>query len=365
MLLGDNTLYTDPDEIRFSDSGPTAVLHTTPADRLPLPDGSVDLVVTSPPYWGKRDYGFDGQIGREGTPDEYVRSIVRCADEWRRVLTMTGSVFLNLGDGYRKKSLVNVPARVELALADAGWVVRNRIVWTKVGGVPEPARDRLACRHEVVLHLTRVRSGYYYDRRAYCDHLGVTAAPGDVWEIPLERSRSRHLAPFPQELVRRAVLLSCPVAVCDVCGRPLMRVERRSAGLDPRRPQARRAMELFERGGLGPEHLDAIRRFGISDAGKAMEVQTGTGRSSDRTTELAAEAKAVLGGYFREFTCAGWETVGWEGCDHGSWRRGRVLDPFVGTGTTLRVALDMGRDSVGSDLAPMIDGDLLDRVCVE
>jgi hypothetical protein len=110
-------------------------------------------------------------------------------------------------------------------------------------------------------------------------------------------------------------------------------------------------MELADRAGLTPAHIAAVQATGVSDAGKALRTQNGTGRNSARVQELAAEAKHVLGGYFREFTFARRVTVGWNLCDHtGALEPGVVLDPFVGTGTTLDVAQSMGRSAIGIDL---------------
>lgn len=313
---------------------------------------SVDLVVTSPPYWQKRDYGHPDQIGLEPTPDAFVSSIMDCLTEWKRVLRPTGSIFLNVGDTYFKRSLVGIPGRIEAAAVDAGWSIRNRIIWAKTGGMPEPAKNRLANRHEYVIHLT-YKPTYYYDLTAYQKHLGVNANPGDVWMIEPERSMSAHLAPFPREIVRRAITLACPEQVCLTCGQPRRRVEERTAILDETRPQARRAMELAREHRLTPEHIKAIQATGVSDVGKATKFQNGTGRNAAEVQRLAAEAKAALGGYFREFTFAKRETVGWTDCGHATPSRGVVLDPFVGTGTTASVAVDMGRDAIGVDLSPM------------
>ena len=318
-----------------------------------LPSSSVDLVVTSPPYWQKRDYGHPDQIGLEATPDGFVSSIMDCLTEWRRVMRPTGSVFLNVGDTYFKRSLVGIPGRIEAAAVDAGWFIRNRIIWAKTGGMPEPARNRLAVRHEYIIHLT-YKSNYYYDLPGYQEHLGVAANPGDVWQIEPERDMSAHLAPFPREIVRRSIALACPPQVCLTCGTPRTRVQERTDQLDESRPQARRAMALAKEHKLTPAHIRAIQATGVSDVGKATKFQNGTGRNSREVQRLALEAKAALGGYFREFTFAKRETVGWTDCGHGTPGRGVVLDPFVGTGTTAKVATLMGRDAVGVDLTPML-----------
>jgi DNA modification methylase len=322
------------------------------ARNIPLARDSMDLVVTSPPYWHKRDYELSGQIGQESAPSEYVDALVECLREWRRLLRPTGSVFLNIGDTFYKRSLAGIPGRVEAAAIDDGWIVRNRIVWAKDGGMPEPAQDRLANRYEYVLHLA-VRSDYYYDLFGYADAMGNGANPGDVWHFNPGRHMGDHLAPFPPEIARRAILLACPRSVCPECRQPQRRVVRRTAQLDPSRPQAKRAMELAKQAGLTREHIAAIQATGISDAGKALRVQTGTGHNSPRVRELAAEAKAALGGYFREFTFARRQTVKWTDCGCAAPKvRATVLDPFMGTGTTLRTAYAMGRSAIGVDLAP-------------
>lgn len=322
------------------------------ARKIPITDASVDLVVTSPPYWRKRDYGVEGQIGQEATAKEYVAALLECLREWRRVLRSTGSVFLNIGDTFHRKTLAGVPGRIEAAAADDGWIIRNRIIWAKDGGMPEPARNRLANRHEYVIHLA-LRHTYYYNLFGYAQEVANGANPGDVWQITPRRHMGEHLAPFPTEIARRAIVLACPEQVCPVCGKPRQRIVERTPELDPRRPQARRAMELATEAGLTDEHFAAIRALGISDAGKALLVQNGTGRNAAHVKQLAAEAKKALGGYFREFTFGRPVTVGWTACGCGVPHvPGVVLDPFMGTGTTLEAAVELGRHAIGVDLRP-------------
>lgn len=334
---------------------PQVVRYHADARDLPFPDKSVDLIVTSPPYWQKRDYGFNGQIGQEETPQDFVASILACMKEWSRILKPTGSLFLNVGDSYNNRSLACIPGQIELGAMANGWQVRNRIIWAKTSGMPDPVKNRLANRHEYVIHLTRSQR-YFYDLVGYAEEYGNGSNPGDVWNIQLKRNMGNHLAPFPEELVHRAITLACPKGVCPQCGHIPERVLQKTAELDPTRPQARRAMELAKDMGLTEDHIAAIQATGISDAGKALKVQTGTGKNTGDVQRLAAEAKAVLGGYFREFTFAKKRTVGWTTCDCGvPLSPGLVLDPFMGTGTTLRVAEALGRSCVGVDLAPKTD----------
>ena len=326
------------------------------ARRIPLRDNSVDLIVTSPPYWLKRDYGVTGQIGQEATPEEYVDSLVDCMKEWRRVLYRWGSVFINIGDTYHNGTLASTPSRLEIAAQSDGWTLRNRIIWAKTAGMPDPAKDRLKNRHEHILHFTARRRGYYYDQFGYATKYGNGTGPADVWQVGLRRDLGRHLAPFPPELVDRTITLACPIQVCSACGEPRRRIVERTAELDPARPQAKRAMELAAEVGLTPKHIAAIQATGISDAGKAMKTQSGTGRNAEHIRELAVEAKALLGGYFREFTFAKRTTVGWTKCKCNScFRPGIVLDPFMGTGTTLRAAAAAKRRGIGVDL--LVDED--------
>lgn len=205
-----------------TNGSPVHEVHEADARDLSLNDNSVDFIVTSPPYWQKRDYGFDEQIGQEDTPEEFVDVILEALSEWRRILRPHGSIFFNIGDTYEKRSLVGIPCMVAQAARKDGWLVRNEIRWAKDGGMPEPAGNRLANRHEPIFHFTQ-NNDYYYDLRGYSHEYGNGANPGDVWQIGFERNTGNHLAPFPSELVKRSVTLGCPPAVCTKFGKPSRR----------------------------------------------------------------------------------------------------------------------------------------------
>ncbi|WP_406000727.1 DNA-methyltransferase [Streptomyces sp. NBC_00829] len=162
-----------------------------------LPDGAVDCVVTSPPYYGLRDYGTEGQYGLEATPVEYVETMRALFAEARRVLADDGTLWLNLGDSYAttasgkpgaattlgggrrirevqvqgsrtkggdlaQKNLLGIPWRTAFALQDDGWILRNEIIWHKPNAMPESVRDRLSNRHEHLFLLTK-NARYHFD----------------------------------------------------------------------------------------------------------------------------------------------------------------------------------------------------------
>ena len=131
-----------------------------------LPAASVQCCVTSPPYWGLRDYGHDGQIGLEETPEQYVARLVAVFAEVRRVLADDGVLWLNLGDSYGSgKQLVGIPWRVAFALQADGWYLRSDTIWHKPNPMPESVRDRPTKAHEYVFLLSK-SARYFYDQDA-------------------------------------------------------------------------------------------------------------------------------------------------------------------------------------------------------
>lgn len=239
-----------------------------------LPDASVDCIITSPPYFGLRDYAMEGQLGTEGHVDQWVARLLEVSHELARVLKPSGALWLNLGDGYSRhahegaapKSLLLGPERVALALSGEGWLLRNKVIWAKTNPMPHSTRDRLSCSYEVLYFLTRSRH-YYFDLNAIripaltppqrghtakashypsaeaVPHLGrvprvnlngglaglkatgrhshpLGKNPGDVWSLATASYRGAHFATFPVELVRRPLLATCPAQVCAACGVP-------------------------------------------------------------------------------------------------------------------------------------------------
>lgn len=234
-----------------------------------LPARSVDCCVTSPPYFGLRDYGVEGQYGLEASPSEYVETMRALFAEVRRVLANDGTLWLNLGDSYysgrgastgvdaknparrfgvrsvdkggadwaKPKDLLGIPWRTAFALQDDGWFLRNDNIWFKPNAMPESVTDRLSSRHEYVFLLTKSRN-YWFDlgpiREPHVstpDREGKNALrgqkamrpvgpnsgayseggrnPGDVWTIATQPFTEAHFAVMPQLLAERAILAGC------------------------------------------------------------------------------------------------------------------------------------------------------------
>ena len=348
LILANDVLPDDCAELDAI-SDPSAILRADARRASELfPSNSVDCIVTSPPYWKKRDYDHPLQLGQEDSPAQFAGVLVEVMIGWRPLLKESSSLFVNLGDSVQKGSLAGVTSYFEIEALAQGWKLISRIVWAKTSGMPNP-HGRLPQRSELIYHFA-AGSKPFIDIYAYGREFDVSR--GDIWDIGLKPTKNAHLAPFPQEIAQRAILLTCPERVCRCCGAPLEREVARGQNLNPDRPQAQRAMKLFEEKGLTQAHLVAIRATGICDAGKALQFQNGAGRNSAQVMALAAEAKVALGGYFREFTFALLEMSGWKPCSCGKkgWKAGFVFDPFAGTGTTLRAAKALKRKCGGLDL---------------
>ena len=215
-------------------------------------DDSVDCVVTSPPYWGLRDYGADGQLGLEESVSDYVQQMTRTFAEIKRVLKSTGTVWLNLGDTYKNKQLMGIPWRVAFALQDDGWFLRQEIIWHKPNPMPESVTDRCTKASESIFLLAK-SSSYFFDAEAIKEENAGSLPYGDkknfkmndnraqgrhgknsmfsggsrkeyiekyylngrnrrsVWTITTQPFSGAHFAVFPEEIPRLAILAGCPI----------------------------------------------------------------------------------------------------------------------------------------------------------
>lgn len=221
-----------------------------------LPAGSAHCIVTSPPYYGHRAYSAAGdprELGREKTPQDYVDALVGCLGEAGRLLRDDGTLWLNLGDTYRRGRLLGIPWRVALALQDAGWHLRADIIWHKPNAMPSSVRTRPTTDHEYLFLLSKSAS-YHYDADAIREphvtftersrmrggrgHFGKRAGTPErgknqgngnlhdarwdeyfhpagrnrrtVWSVPLGKFREAHFAVFPEALIEPCVKAGCP-----------------------------------------------------------------------------------------------------------------------------------------------------------
>lgn len=168
-----------------------------------LPDGCIDCVVTSPPYYMKRQY-LGGGIGLEETYQEYIGNLLAIVREVYRVLKPTGSFWLNMGDSYKDKQLHNIPYRVAIRMQDEQkWILRNTVVWDKVKGAMSRSKDSLGCEYEPVFHFVKKKSGCYYDsdavrkkpRSAHVENGAVVSATG-VSGLPLQERGQQAMLRF-------------------------------------------------------------------------------------------------------------------------------------------------------------------------
>lgn len=207
-----------------------------------MPDEHFDCIVTSPPYWGLRDYGVEGQIGAEPTVEAYIADLVSLFREARRTLSLEGSLWLNIGDSYtsggrtwrdadaknkgramdyraptpeglKPKDLIGVPWKLAFALQADGWYLRTDIIWNKPNCQPESVKDRPTRAHEYLFLFSRSEK-YYYDWQAIvepsADPKQTSKNRRTVWNIATEPYLGSHFAVYPRALVRLCVAAGCP-----------------------------------------------------------------------------------------------------------------------------------------------------------
>jgi len=252
--------------IYYQDDTVTLLLGDAGEQVATLAPGSIQTVVTSPPYFGLRDYGVDGQLGAEKSPAEFIANLVDVFEAIRPALADDGVVWVNLGDSYSTypgnrgasstgvskngrtpsmpkgaglsghrpaKNLLGIPWRFAFAMQDAGWILRNDIIWAKPNGMPESVRDRFSAKHEHIFLFSK-KPSYYFNLDAVrvpaakgasgstftagkTAHSQVGASlkdraesesrnPGDVWTIPTQPYPGAHFAVFPPEIPERCIL---------------------------------------------------------------------------------------------------------------------------------------------------------------
>jgi len=247
-----------------------------------LPDSCVQCIITSPPYWGLRDYGIQGQIGLEPTLAGYIHKLTNIFAELRRVLKPDGILWLNIGDGYtsrnrgwrapdkknpnramsvrpdnppglKDKDLVGVPWRLAFALQADGWYLRSDIIWHKPNAMPESVKDRPTRAHEYIFMFSKEEK-YHYDAHAVLEQAedGGKRNRRSVWSINTSPTNGNHIASFPEELVEPCILAAThsgdfvldPFFGCGTVGLVCRRLNREFIGIE-----------------LNPEYVDQAVKF--------------------------------------------------------------------------------------------------------
>lgn len=354
-----------------------------------LPAKSVHCCITSPPYFGLRDYCVDGQIGLEPTPAHYVAAMVDVFREVYHVLRDDGTLWLNLGDSYTAgqgsrngsgisglkrnvvnegsrqrclaenkvyrskktgastglaaKQLLGIPWRVAFALQDDGWYLRSDIIWHKPNPMPESARDRPTKAHEYMFLLSK-QPRYYYDAEAVKeDNTSGTIARMSSKPVKKVGGSKHELLPGPQ---------GGEYAVAN--GR-----NKRTVWTIPPKPFRGAHFACFP-----PALVEPCVKAGTSEAGCCLSCGAPRVRQTKKTrvatrpgadTKTAGVSAATMGNRDPQRHVTTTETVGWGwscGCASDTHRPCTVLDPFSGAATTGIVAHQLGRDYIGIELNP-------------
>jgi site-specific DNA-methyltransferase (adenine-specific) len=303
-----------------------------------LPGDSVDCALTSPPYWGKREYESGG-IGLESDYRTFVKDLAAIFDALKRVLKPEGSFWLNIGDTYENKALLGIPWRVAFELTDRqGWVLRNSVIWNKVKSGMDNTKDRLGNVHENVFHFVKQAKGYYYDadairskpREAKIVNGSVISATG-VSGVRYKRQIELSTDLSPQQKIDAMKELDNMLAeiaagkVSDF--RMIIRSQQRATHSDSEKVSGR-AKELRDKG------FYFLRYH--PNGSKPTDVW-----------DIIPEDTQKREAHFAPYPVDLCRLPILATCPEG----GIVLDPFCGTGTTLLAARNLGRKSVGIDIS--------------
>lgn len=333
---------------------PNTIIHGDALTELrKLPDECVDCIITSPPYWGLRDYGVAGQLGLEESPEEYVARMVEVFREVRRVLRNDGTLWLNIGDSYaatrkggpqgkngaradrrfvasvsakmgdglKNKDLVGIPWMLAFALRADGWYLRQDIIWSKPNPMPESVTDRCTKAHEYIFLVTKSQK-YYFDNKAVQE----LAVYGGVEERLARQKDDMKSSPTAKKNgIRRRVSFAEPLAEATV--------NRGKSGKWESAPNAKLSKGVI---GMTPDSFNK--------AVKTMLEKGTRNRRSVWTVNTAPFKEA----HFATFPEKLIEPMVLAGTPP----KGIVLDPFMGAGTTALVAKKLGRQYIGIELNP-------------
>jgi len=303
-----------------------------------LPAETIDFCMTSPPYWNKREYTNQG-IGLENTYQEYITNLLAVFAQIKRVLKPTGSFWLNIGDTYFNKTLAGIPWRVALKMTDEqGWILRNSVVWNKVKGGLDNTQDRLRNVHEHIFHFVKIPRDYYYNIDGIRSEPGkakvvngsivsATGVSGVRYRRQIELSTS--LTEDEKKAAMRALGdMLAKVSLGELADfRMIIRNQQRTTHSESERVSGR-ARELKEKG-----FYFLVYHPEGSKPGDVWDILP---EDTQKRIEHFAPYPADLCKIPILATCP---------------IDGIVLDPFCGTGTTMYVAQNLERKSVGIDLS--------------
>lgn len=303
-----------------------------------LADDSIDCVMTSPPYWGKREYE-NGGIGQEADYRDYVKNLVAICAEIKRVLKPEGSFWLNLGDSYSDKGLVGIPWRVALELTDnQGWILRNSVVWNKLKGGMDNSKDRLANVHENVFHFVKQAKGYYYNADAIRSKPRETKVVNGAIVSATGVSGVRY-----KRQLELSTALSATEKATAFSALDNVLTEVRAGRLADFR--------MVIRGQQRTTHSDSEKVSGrakeLRDKGFYFLKYHPNGSKPGDVWDILPEDTQNREAHFAAYPLDLCRIPLLATCPEG----GIVLDPFCGTGTTLMVARSLNRKSIGIDIS--------------
>ena len=303
-----------------------------------FPAASIDCVMTSPPYWGKREYD-NGGIGQEADYRDYVKNLVAICAEIKRVLKPEGSFWLNLGDSYSDKGLVGIPWRVALGLTDnQGWILRNSVVWNKLKGGMDNSKDRLANVHENVFHFVKQAKGYYYNADAIRSKPRETKVVNGAIVSATGVSGVRY-----KRQLELSTALSATEKATAFTALENMLAEVRAGRLADFR--------MVIRGQQRTTHSDSSKVSGrakeLRDKGFYFLKYHPNGSKPGDVWDILPEDTQNREAHFAAYPLDLCRIPLLATCPEG----GIVLDPFCGTGTTLMVARSLNRKSIGIDIS--------------
>src|SRR5699024_5431951 len=290
-----------------------------------LKNNSIKCVITSPPYYKARNYGNTDQIGLEETPEKYVESLVNVFEGLKDKVTSDGNLFVNLGDKYDKnKSLMLIPSLFAIKMIENGWILRNKIIWYKPNHQPSPVKDRLTNTYEEIFHFTKQRK-YYYD-------LDSIRIPIEYNEREGEKAHKRF-----KERIEQSDLSEEQKSLAM---EELIRLHKeKRINKDARLKLKGSHKTLFG----GDSNLSG-RAKELETKGFYFHCNNPKGKNlGDLLSVNIKSHKGIHEAIFPEDLVIPLIKVG-------SGEGDIVLDPFAGTGTTCRVAEDLGRVGLGVEL---------------